>query len=178
MGENDNNDLLTFGGHLEVFRRMLFRVLVVVLLFTIAVFCFKEPVWRLLLAPSEWNFVTYRCIEGLMHMIGWSDFWFDPYHVDLIATTLSSQFMIHIKTSIYIGLLCASPYILYELFRFVLPALYETEKRYSIQIVITVYVCVVYTWGIDELFFAVPHIIPFSWYIQCCIASTQHHYNR
>ncbi len=47
--------------------------------------------------------------------------------------------MIHIKASIYIGLLCASPYILYELFRFVLPALQETEKRYSVQIVITVY---------------------------------------
>lgn len=75
----------------------------------------------------------------LMHLIGWRDFCFDPYHVDLIATTLSSQFMIHIKTSIYIGLLCASPYILYELFRFVLPALQETEKRYSVQIVITVY---------------------------------------
>lgn len=139
MGEKNSNDLLTFGGHLEVLRRMLFRILAVMLLFTVVVFCFKEPVWRLLLAPGEWDFVTYRGMEKLMHLIGWRDFCFDPYHVDLIATTLSSQFMIHIKTSIYIGLLCASPYILYELFRFVLPALQETEKRYSVQIVITVY---------------------------------------
>lgn len=64
MGEKNSNDLLTFGGHLEVLRRMLFRILAVMLLFTVVVFCFKEPVWRLLLAPGEWDFVTYRGMES------------------------------------------------------------------------------------------------------------------
>ena len=57
----------------------------------------------------------------------------------MIATDLSSQFMTHISTAIYLGLLGASPYILYELFRFISPALYENERKYSIQVVGIVY---------------------------------------
>ena len=48
--------------------------------------------------------------------------------------------MTHITTSVYLGLLDASPYIMYELFRFVSPALYENEKKYSVQVVVIVYV--------------------------------------
>jgi sec-independent protein translocase protein TatC len=48
--------------------------------------------------------------------------------------------MTHITTAVYIGLLCASPYILFELFRFISPALYENERRYSVQVVLTIYV--------------------------------------
>ena len=71
--------------------------------------------------------------------MGFSDFRFQPFHVDLIATDLSSQFMTHITTAVYLGLLGASPYILYELFRFISPALYENEKRYSVQTVVVIY---------------------------------------
>ncbi len=47
--------------------------------------------------------------------------------------------MTHISTALYLGLLGASPYILIELFRFITPALYENEKKYSVQVAITVY---------------------------------------
>lgn len=139
MAENKDESLLTFGGHLEVFRRMLFRMLGVAGAIAIVVFCFKDTTWRLLLAPGEWDFVTYRLIERCIQAVGYSGFHFDEYHVDLIATDLSSQFMTHIITSVYIGLLGASPYILYELFRFVSPALYDNERRYSVQTVIVIY---------------------------------------
>ncbi len=132
--------MLTIGGHLEALRRMLFRVLGVTGALAVTVFCSKDITWRLLLAPSEWDFVTYGCIERLAHAIGMKDFSFNEYHVDLIATDLSSQFMTHITTALYLGLLGASPYILYELFRFVSPALYESERRYSLPIVLIVYV--------------------------------------
>lgn len=137
MAENEKN-MLTFGGHLEVFRQMLFRVLGVTAVLAAVIFCLKDATWRLLLAPSEWDFVTYRWIERFVQH--WrNDFHFEEWHVDLIATDLSSQFMTHISTAIYLGLLGASPYIVYELFRFVSPALYENERRYSIQVVCTVY---------------------------------------
>lgn len=134
-----NNDMLTFGGHLEVFRRMLFRILAVAGVIAVVVFCFKDATWQLLLAPSEWDFVTYRSIERMVNVLGFTGFRFKEYHVDLIATDLSSQFMTHVTTAIYLGLLGASPYILYELFRFISPALYENERRYSVQAVIVVY---------------------------------------
>lgn len=113
--------MMTFGGHLEVLRQMIFRILGVSSLFAIIVFCFKDTTWNILLAPSEWNFVSYTFTEHIMHMLGLHNFHFDEFHVKLIATDLSSQFMTHLSTSIYLGLLISSPYILYELFHFVSP---------------------------------------------------------
>ncbi len=129
---------MTFGGHIEVLRRMLFRILAVVVILAIAIFCLKDITWELLLAPSESSFATYRWIESIVAAFGF-DYQFEHFSVDLIATDLSSQFMTHISTSLYLGLLCASPYIMYELFRFISPALYEKEKKYSVQVVIIVY---------------------------------------
>ena len=131
--------MLTFGGHLEVFRRMLFRIIAVAGSIAGVVFCFKETTWEVLLAPSEWNFCTYRWLESVIQAIG-IDFRFEEFHVNMIATDLSSQFMTHITTAVYLGLLGASPYILYELFRFVSPALYENERRYSVQVAGIIYV--------------------------------------
>jgi sec-independent protein translocase protein TatC len=137
VAENDGN-LLTFGGHLEVFRQMLFRILGVAGVIAAVVFCFKGITWQLLLAPSEWDFCTYRSLETVMQSIG-IDFHFNEFHVEMIATDLSSQFVTHITTAVYLGLLGASPYILYELFRFISPALYENEKKYSVQVAGIIY---------------------------------------
>lgn len=131
-------NMLTFGGHLEVLRRMLFRIIAVVMVLAIAIFCFKDKTFELLLAPSQWDFVTYQYIEKFLHYFG-SNFAFNQFHINLIATELSSQFMTHITTALYLGLLGASPYILVELFRFITPALYENEKKYSVRVAVTMY---------------------------------------
>ena len=132
-------NLLTFSGHLEVFRQVLFRILGVAGVIAAVVFCFKDTTWQLLLAPSEWDFCTYRWLETAMQAVG-IGFHFEEFHVDMIATDLSSQFMTHISTAIYLGILGASPYILYELFRFISPALYENERKYSVQVAGIIYV--------------------------------------
>lgn len=135
----EDPNAMTFGGHLEVLRRMLFRILAVVSVFAIVIFCFKDKTFELLMAPSQWDFVTYRYIEKFLHWLG-SNFTFSEYHVNLIATELSSQFMTHITAALLLGFLCASPYVLWELFRFITPALYENERKYSVRIAIIVYV--------------------------------------
>ena len=117
---------------------MLFRILAVAGVIAVTVFCFKDETFRLLLAPSEWDFVTYRWIERMIQAMGY-DFHFEEYHVNLIATDLSSQFMTHITTAVYLGLLGASPYILFELFRFISPALYDDERRYSVLVAVIIY---------------------------------------
>lgn len=135
----DDGNLLTFGGHLEVLRQMLFRILGVAGVISVVIFCFKDITWNVLMAPSEWDFCTYRWLEKVMQAVG-IDFHFDEFHVDMIATDLSSQFMTHITTAVYLGVLGASPYILYELFRFVSPALYDNERKYSVQVAGIIYV--------------------------------------
>ncbi|MBO6187910.1 MAG: twin-arginine translocase subunit TatC [Prevotella sp.] len=139
MKSSKNDKLLTFGGHLEVLRQMIFRVIAVAGTIAMTVFCFKETTWSILMAPSEWDFCTYRWIESAMHFMN-IDFRFDEFHVQMIATDLSSQFMTHITTAVYLGVLGASPYILYELFRFISPALYDNERKYSVQVAGIIYV--------------------------------------
>ena len=152
----NNQKLLTFSEHLEVFRKLLLRVLGVTACIAIIVFYFKNETFEILLAPSESDFVTYRLIECIMKLIV-IDFHFDSFYVNLIATDLSSQFMAHITTSAYLGLLGASPYILYELFRFVSPALYDNEKKYSVRILVVVYL--LFMFGILMSYYV---LFPFS----------------
>ncbi|MBQ9253661.1 MAG: twin-arginine translocase subunit TatC [Bacteroidales bacterium] len=136
--QNKEYERLTFGGHLEVFRKMLFRVISLTVVISFLVFYFKKQTFSLLLAPREWDFVTYRTIENILQTVGW-DFHFTPYYIKMISTDLSAQFMTHLSTSIYLGLLIASPYILWELFRFTIPALNESEKKNSVGVAISMY---------------------------------------
>lgn len=130
--------MMTFGGHLEVLRRMLFRILAVILILSIVVFCCKDWTFAPLLAPSKSDFCLYRWIEQFLSFIGYT-YHFEAFEINLIATDLSSQFMTHISTSLYLGALGASPYILFELFRYVSPALYDNERKYSIPILLIIY---------------------------------------
>ena len=57
--KSDDIQLLTFGGHLEMLRKMLFRIVLVIVVFTILIFSFKEWTFPLLFAAREWNFGTY-----------------------------------------------------------------------------------------------------------------------
>lgn len=139
----NDGQLLTFGGHLEVLRKMLFRILTVAGVIAVIVFCFKDVTWKLLLAPSQYDFCTYQWIERCIQFFGY-DFHFQEFHVDMIATDLSSQFMRHITTACYLGLLGASPYILFELFRFISSALYENERKYSVQVALIIYLLFVF----------------------------------
>lgn len=132
-------ELLSFGEHLEVLRQMLFRILGMTFVFSCVVFCFKTITFDVLLAPSNSSFITYRWVETFIRYFDKS-FFFEQFDIDLIATDLSSQFMAHIKTSVYLGILCASPMIIYELFRFISPALLESEKKHSVRIVLSMYI--------------------------------------
>ena len=111
-------DSLTFWDHLDVLRSSLIRMGVVVV-----AFCLKDVLFSIVLAPRSSDFVTYRLL-GV-----------EPFSIHLMNTGLTEQFMIHMRTAIYAGLLVASPYVLYELFRFVSPGLYQNERRYALWIV-------------------------------------------
>ncbi len=133
-----NNELLTFGGHLEVLRQMLFRTLGVTAIIGTIVFYFKDLTFDLLLAPTTNNFCTYHALSKLLSRIN-IDLQFEAFNIQLINTELSSQFMVHLSTSVYLALMLASPYILWELYRFIAPALYTNEKRYSVPVLLAIF---------------------------------------
>jgi sec-independent protein translocase protein TatC len=134
----NNGGMMAFGEHLEELRRMLFRILAVMLVLGTVIFCFKEQTFNILFAPNSSDFITYRAIEEICQLIG-MNVAFEPFTIQLINTELSSQFMTHLTTSVYLALLVSSPYILTELLRFVTPALYDNEKKYSTRICVTVF---------------------------------------
>jgi sec-independent protein translocase protein TatC len=129
---------MTFGGHLNVFRKMFARILCVIIVLAIIIFCFKKETFSILLAPHNYDFCTFQWIESFLNKFGW-DFHFKEYHIPLISTELSSQFMTHITVSCLLATLLSSPYILFELFKYISPALYESEKKYSYLVAGVVY---------------------------------------
>lgn len=110
---------MTFWDHLDELRSVIIRVLVVTGLAAVVAFCLKDELFAIVLAPRSSDFITYR-LMGV-----------EPFSVHLMNTGLTEQFMIHMKTAMYAGVLVASPYIIYMLFRFVSPALYDNERRYA-----------------------------------------------
>lgn len=125
-------DTQSFWDHPDVLRTAIVKIVAVAVVFGIAAFLFKEELFSIVLAPKDDGFVTYRLLD---HMAAWAGGTVDPFSVRLINTGLAQQFIIHMKTALCAGVLCASPYILYQLFRFVSPALYDNERRYVVRMV-------------------------------------------
>jgi sec-independent protein translocase protein TatC len=82
-------------------------------------FCLKDQLFEVVLAPRSSDFITYRLL-GV-----------EPFSIHLMNTGLTEQFLIHLKTSMFAGVLVASPYIIYLLFHFISPALYDNERKYA-----------------------------------------------
>lgn len=107
----------TFWDHLEELRKSIFRVLVFFICVAVALFFCKDFLFdRLILAPSEPDFFLYRLI-GL------------DFSMSLVNLEVSAQFMIHMKVTFICALILSVPYLIYEIWRFIVPALYENEKK-------------------------------------------------
>ena len=134
----DNNPVMTFWDHLDVLRGSLLRMAAVTVACAVVAFAFKDAVFAAILAPKYDDFILYRLLAGVNSWL--ADGSPSSFHVELINTGLAEQFKIHVKTSLYVGLMAASPYCLYELFRFVSPGLYPKEHRYGVRAVVSGYV--------------------------------------
>ena len=135
---DDAQSEMSFWDHLDELRRVLMRIIMVVVAIGLAVFIFKDEVFEAVLAPSKGNFITYRWINHLLELLGWDSMLIPDTDLTMINTQLAAQFMTHITVSMTIGLLVAAPYVVYELFGFIKPALYENERRYSNRIMVAV----------------------------------------
>ena len=122
---------MTFWDHLDVFRGTLWRCVCVSALVAVALFVCKEQVFDLVLAPCSADFVTYRWIDDFVYYVsGIQKNLFTDFHLRLISTELSAQFTAHLQIAVGGGLLLAMPYLLWQLFRFIAPALYSNELKF------------------------------------------------
>lgn len=128
---------MSFLGHLEALRWHLFRSVVVVMSLALILFFFKEFLFDgVLLAPKNPHFITYRALCHLSAKLNLGDdlcITTSPFI--LISTDISAQFTTHMWVAFIAGLVCGFPYVVWELWRFIKPALHEKERRYATGIV-------------------------------------------
>ena len=122
---------MSFWDHIDALRAVLIRIVAVLVVATIVLFCMMPSIFdSVILAPCHGDFVLYRLFERMTSSVSWlPQFTTNGFEVELINIKLASQFFIHMSTSFWLALVLTFPFVLYELWTFISPALYHTEKQ-------------------------------------------------
>lgn len=135
QGTNTDGAEMTFWDHLEALRWVLFRI--VIALFILIVGCFIAMPYiydPFVLGPTRGDFFLYRWLGFLSHSGTHAagslmpDFGGD-FHVDIININVATQFLTHISTSFWFALVLVFPYLMYEIWGFIKPALFPNEQK-------------------------------------------------
>ena len=126
--ENEEEGAMSFWDHLEVLRWALFRSACVLAVIMVGTFIAMPYIFdRFILAPTSNDFFTYR----LINRIGGGMVTLSPdFDVQIININVASQFMTHISTSISLAAVIAFPYFIWEIWKFIEPALFEDEVKH------------------------------------------------
>lgn len=123
---------MTFLQHLEELRWHLIRSVLAITAFGILAFVFKKLVFEgILMAPSTPEFWTNRMLCNLGQVVNIQKLCINAEIINLQNVVVTGQFIAHIKISVIAGLVLAFPYISYEFWRFIKPAMYSKERNYA-----------------------------------------------
>ena len=134
----EQQDEMSFWDHLEELRWTLFRSILALFIFAIGSFAFMPTLFdKVIMAPCYSDFIFYRWLCSLNQWLVdkseyfnvLPDFCNDNFHVDIVNIKLASQFFTHMSTSFWLALVLTFPYLMWEIWKFISPALYENEKK-------------------------------------------------
>lgn len=121
---------MSFLEHLEVMRWHLVRSIAAVIILALVAFVFKDIVFdKIILAPKEPPFPTNRWLCQLGELLGLQRICINQDPFSLQTVKMAEQFSMHIIVSLVAGIVIAFPYIFWEFWRFIVPALYDKEKQ-------------------------------------------------
>ena len=128
---SDQQEEMSFWDHLEALRWTLFRCAIALMVFAIGAFISMYTLFdSVVLAPTRSDFILYRLLCKVTTSVPLlPDFCDSTYLVHIFNVKLASPFFIHMSTSFWLALLMTFPYLVYELWRFISPALYDYEKK-------------------------------------------------
>ncbi len=129
---NDDAEM-TFGEHLDEIRKILVRVVVVFVLLFIVLFAIKGIVLDIVFAPIRETFPTNRLFNFMADLLGSDTLRIHPDNVELFNNKMAGQFMLHIKSSFIGAFIIAFPYLIWELWLFVKPAIPAQQRKQSIR---------------------------------------------
>jgi len=129
---------MSFLDHLEELRWMLVKSTVAVLIAATIAFLFKNIIFDVILfGPKDPNFITYQWLCEASQNFGYSDeLCVKEIKMSIINREMGGQFSMHMWTSITVGFIFAFPFILWEIWKFISPALYDKEKKYAASFII------------------------------------------
>lgn len=122
---------MTFWDHLEELRRIIFKVLGVWLVLAIGFFIAMPWIFDyVILAPCSNDFVFYDLLRWIGEKLSLEDeFFTQEFSVKLININLVAPFLVHISTAFWMSVVVSAPYLIYQLWKFIKPALYERELK-------------------------------------------------
>jgi sec-independent protein translocase protein TatC len=130
--QHDEGKEMTFWEHLDELRGTLWKILIAIVVTSIAAFIFKDMLFDdIILAPKSKTFITYRVFCKLGEWLSMPSLCIDPSQFQLININLAGHFTSHMNISLVAGLIVALPYVLWELWRFVKPGLNAQEVKSS-----------------------------------------------
>ena len=127
---------MTFGEHLDELRKILMRVICIFGALFCVLFALKGIVLDVVLAPILENFPTNRFFNYMAEMMGSEALKISPDNVELYNTKMAGQFLLHIKSSLVGAFIIAFPYLIWELWLFVKPALPPHQRKKSFRYVL------------------------------------------
>ena len=132
LDQFDREIEMTFLDHIESLRWHLIRVVVAIFVFSLAAFFFNDFLFdTVFMGPAQVDFIAYKWFCTYLP----GDMCVEKINFTIINTELGGQFTRHITTSVTVGLVFATPYLLYEIWRFVAPALSVQERKSATGIV-------------------------------------------
>jgi len=130
---NKNPNEMSFLDHLEELRWHLIRSTLAIVIIGVVAFLMKDFIFdTVIFGPKKMSFPTYRLFCDIATRIGLeSAFCADELPFTIQNRTMAGQFSAHIWTSIWAGFIVGFPYVLYEMWKFISPGMYEKERKYS-----------------------------------------------
>jgi len=123
---------MSFLDHLEELRWRLIRSVLAIFIGAIVAFVFKNIIFdTLILAPRTPDFWTNRVFCELAEYFGTPSLCINTVPLEIISVKMAGQFNMHILVSLVIGLIFAFPYVFYEFWSFIAPALHSKERKYA-----------------------------------------------
>lgn len=123
---------MSFLEHLEELRWHIIRAFLSIVIFAVIAFLNKDFIFdTVIFNPKTPNFWTNRMFAKLAEFTGMDSLRINTKDLQLISIKMADNFMTHVMTSIIAGLIVASPYVFFEMWRFISPALHQKERRHS-----------------------------------------------
>jgi sec-independent protein translocase protein TatC len=123
---------MTFLEHLEELRWHIIRSVLAIVAFAVAAFVMKRIIFDvILLGPSKSDFWTNRMVCQVGQWLNIDGLCINMKPLVLQNTAVAGQFLAHIKISLIAGLVFGFPYMFYEFWRFIKPALYQNERQHA-----------------------------------------------